>query len=363
LSLISMRPARFYLNNCLAILNRTSNQTSSPKGATPYHDIEHAAHAWNVRLAILHDTWTPESTNAKSLGLRSVPALSQENVVHSMTVWLEKIANCLMAIDFDASSPSVKLNDLFHLRKEYKKWWLAWPWSDTPVIQLDRRLLDVHLYHYLNLVFMGRHFIFKAGETETTDGYSNPIPDDVCELFSAESEYGAYAIIDICSMLDRCYSISASSYIESTASHAAMMVMLARSVRGRCHLFREKFDRGMSLLKKVASSCHLSREHMDAERLDLAIQHAHMHTSPPIPSHDQQSTPKQDYSRFKAWANQASRSKDDISMTPLAPPDALFYKHFDWSFLDSPSLNIDELWLGNGYDVLDCTQPSITVPV
>jgi hypothetical protein len=66
-----------------------------------------------------------------------------------------------------------------------------------------------------------------------------------------DAEYSGYEIIDICAMLDESTGLAAASYIESSSCRAAVLVMLAQSLIGRCHLFRGKLQQGMDLIRKM----------------------------------------------------------------------------------------------------------------
>jgi hypothetical protein len=173
------------------------------------------------------------------------------NLMVQLTGWLGDVADIVSRVDqCDQHSLATCVDQLMDMRRRYKQWWSNLDISRIPILQLNRYTAPLQLCHHLNLVYMGRSLIFAPSIRAESPKSSLETRNAIAELVD-DAEYSGYEIIDICAMLDESTGLAAASYIESSSCRAAVLVMLAQSLIGRCHLFRGKLQQGMDLIRKM----------------------------------------------------------------------------------------------------------------
>jgi hypothetical protein len=195
----------------------------------------------------------------KKLQLRSADAEQQQisldastTLFIQLTDWLGAVAQLLSNLHgHEHTLPAHSLERLMEVRGGYKRWWSDLNISRIPILQLNRWTAPMHLCYHLNLVFIGRSFAFHRIDNGQQTELSIDMQNTIAELVD-EAEYSAYEIIDICTMLDKSTGMGGVRYIDNSACRAAVCVMLAQSLVGRCHLFRGKLQEGMNLVRKMA---------------------------------------------------------------------------------------------------------------
>lgn len=268
--------ARTYFELCISIGNRCQSEGChyriDPDDERRSHLIE-VADIWCRYLSAFNTSGVMPQPDA-SLSLKSFDqALTQkgdllpQQVVRSLSDWLDGFAAQINELLPHVGGKYVsKIRDLIETKKSYKMWWSTIPSSDKPVLQLDRTSSHLHLLYYLNLVFLGRSFVFASMRLPYHKGFVADPHTPGANLVE-EAEYAAYGIIDICSTLDQSELFSTFNYVEYTSCYTAMAFMVTQGLGYRCHLFRHKLETGMCLLRKLAPS----REWSELETLDRRI--------------------------------------------------------------------------------------------
>ena len=186
------------------------------------------------------------------------------SLMAQLTDWLGGVAGVVSRFDqCDQSSLAPCLEHVMAIRRRYKDWWSNLDISRIPILQLHRYTAPLRLCHHMNLVLMGRSFILASSAEAESPEFSLETRNAIAELVD-DAEYSAYEIIDICAMLDQSIGLAPASYVEFSTCQAAVLVMLAQSLVGRCHLFRGKLQQGMDLLREVEKTQAESTSDMSA---------------------------------------------------------------------------------------------------
>ena len=224
-----------------------------------HHRLRQVTYIWEERIGVHYGIAAHKArAEINEDKLQSCPADTNQQQISpeastslmlQLTGWLRDIACVISEYDqcdqtWLRSNPS-KLMDI---RRRYKQWWSSLNISQIPILQLNRFTAPLHLCHHLNVILIGRSLI--AGSRADSPGFSLESQNIVAELVD-DAEYSAYEIIDICAMLDESTGLAAASYVEFSTCQAAVLVMLAQSLIGRCHLFRGKLELGMELMRKM----------------------------------------------------------------------------------------------------------------
>lgn len=271
------------------------------------------AYGWEKRVSISHgrpssiaasdmDVAPPLEISAVSRSGKGCPR-STEITMFRLTEWLETISSVVQSIRRCARGMAhASLGRLTDIRQQYKHWWSGQAISQIPVLQLNRISAHLHLCHNLNLVFMGRSFIFTSRH-HTLESNKNRDSSTLINELIEDAEYSAYNIIDICAMLDKSKGLARASYVEYSSCRAAVLVMLAQSISGRCHLFREKLDTGVGLIQKMAVNIASTNS---TASLIAAIDKAIKQMKVDQDARDDNArseTPDHGYANFKKWAS------------------------------------------------------------
>ncbi len=321
-------------------------------GTFTYH-VSLVMCSWERRLSILwggYSCRTAAGTNAAA----QVDSLEHGKLTEQhddsflvLTTWLERIAARLYDLRYsDKSVRGRHLERLLQTRKDYKQWWLSIPSSEIPAIQLNRPLSHLHIYHYINILFMGRPFIFASTDSPASytlsSGPASSLP------FAEDAEYAAYDIIEICARLDKSHGLSRASFLEYSSCRAAVEVMLARSLSGRCTLFREKLDCGLNLLRRMNPLDSETYSRSSIERLDAAIRQINpLDTRKTVDGGIACPVAETEYAKFRNWAQFRRGTNHAQSIgTPLsfsgAEGSISGLADFDWDLFGDAPFGLDE---------------------
>ena len=272
---------------------------------------------------------TSDATHTGHVRSTTTESSTNWSIMRVLTNWFEKIVHsCGLYLGDAALETGAPLQDILKVRKEYKQWWATIPSNDMPYLQLNRRQCHLHLHHNLNILSLGRPFIFSSMRAVGDTGHVAD-PRIVTSPLVADAEFAAYNIIDICSTLKQSSSLSKASYIEARACHEAVVVMLAQSLGNRCQVFRNKLGLGMEMLRGVASVEQFAR----LEALDDVIQQ--ITGSNPNDRAGDSSTSK--YTLFRSWVMGMKNTK--VTSTTVYSPsvknsDPLPLDVIDWDLFE-----------------------------
>ena len=176
-----------------------------------------------------------------------------EAIMLRLTQWLGTVAHWLNSLRYCPEGlEAATFMQLLDSRLQYKKSWSLLAVSQVPILQLDRSSAHLHLCYHLNLLYLGRPFIFKSKLDLLRLGQSVD-PTKLISDFINDAEFSSYQIIDICAMLDQWTGLANSSYVETSSLQAAVLVMFAQSLSGRCKLFTDKLALATELIRKMGA--------------------------------------------------------------------------------------------------------------
>ena len=250
-----------------------------------YDRLCRTVHTWDKRICILHGFPSsnyndyPNSVKASSpasdVTRQQISPDARNDLFMQLTEWLGKFAHVS-----SQSSKSDKANIVSYFdrwidaRTSYKEWWSEHAISRIPILQLNRHTAPLHICYHLNVIVLGRPFIFRPLGFEQPSS-SVEMENAIAELVD-DAEYSAYEIIDICSMLDKSAALTETHHVEIHACRTAVLVMIAQSLIGRCHLFRGKLRQGLGLIRKLAntsSALDVSDINSIANKVELLAPH------------------------------------------------------------------------------------------
>ena len=176
------------------------------------------------------------------------------NTMTRLTEWLESFADPILSLR--TCSKRLRLTQLERLlktREQFKRWWASQAVSQTPGMPLTRSTAHLHLSYHMNLIFMGRPFMFTAIDDTVQQ---EPCYNRSCARLElvADAVDSACEVINICAMLEKTTDLARASYVEFSSLRAAVLVMFAESLNGRCHQFHNQLTSGTTLVRTMAVS-------------------------------------------------------------------------------------------------------------
>lgn len=120
--------------------------------------------------------------------------------------------------------------------------------ANLPVPTTSRAVAHIHMSHHLNLVFLGRPFMFQP---HGASNRKHTVRTKIAELVR-DAVRSAEEIINIASHLQASVGLAKASYVEFSSCRAAILVLLAQSLNEPCRELRVKLTEGMALIKHMA---------------------------------------------------------------------------------------------------------------
>ncbi|EME85897.1 uncharacterized protein MYCFIDRAFT_115177, partial [Pseudocercospora fijiensis CIRAD86] len=219
------------------------------------------------RIGILHGRPTSISSSeidAEYPSDRSVSLTAEassnrilENASTKLTDWLGDIA---FVIHMIRRSPNrlrrAYLERLLQVRQQYLGWWAN---QSASVAGPTRSVAHLTLCHHLNLVFLGRPFMFNEKRTTTKSALTSKQASE--EKFASQLEglakdavESADQIVAVCQALDTSVGLARASYIEFSSCRAAVLVLLAACLNESSKELRESLARGMGCIKAMSTA-------------------------------------------------------------------------------------------------------------
>ncbi|KAK8875325.1 hypothetical protein PGQ11_005839 [Apiospora arundinis] len=199
-------------------------------------------------------------------------------------------------------------------------------WASRKPIKSSRVALHARLEHCLLEMFVGRPFIltetpedaFQQDDVhnETARRRQLPWSSLIQDCVSAATE-----AIDIChAMRTGPMGLTRSAYVEYSSCRAAMLVLLAYSIRDRTKEHGAVLQRGLDALRDMAYAGDSARSEVQLiETLEAALQHMNAFASPVQPTpKTPQNGPEEGYEGFMSWyMNRAAASGTNHQAVPV----------------------------------------------
>jgi hypothetical protein len=231
------------------------------------------------RISILHgrpETITSLEPTIDNLdciiGTSNFDMSSRQVTMLHLTDWLSRINATTEAIHSNSGKLRALLfEELFESYQQQQRWWQSS--SDAAILPASpsRATMHIHLCYHLNVVFLGRPFVFTHGKRHgvpsqvvSRKGYetANWLHSKSQTLARAAVQ-SARAIVDLCQTLHNSLGLARASYTEFSSCRAAIMTLLAHNldtitaddgVQVSHALINESLDQAMSLIRLMASA-------------------------------------------------------------------------------------------------------------
>lgn len=229
---------------------------------------------------------------------------------------------------------------MMQVRQQYMEWWQG---AKLPAPITDSRAVaHIHMSHHLNLIFLGRPFMFQSqGAGTFTDGES-PLRNMIAELVR-DAVISAECIVNTASHLHMGPGLARASYVEFSSCRAAILVLLAQCLDEPSVELRAKLTQGMKLIKHMApANASTKSEASVMTAIEAAIKQ--LDSRAELLSNNEPAASHENFSSFMEWAsglqNEGSQSQlpalvadDGTSMTSAQTSD-IKETLFGWSPLD-----------------------------
>ncbi|CZT19124.1 uncharacterized protein RCC_04970 [Ramularia collo-cygni] len=243
-----------------------------------------------------------------------------ENAMTKITDWLGDIA---VIIHMLRRSPRhlrrAYFERMMQVRHRYVQWWQN---ANFPApASSPRAIAHIHMSHHLNLIFLGRPFIFHSQRPnppgESIDSAGSP-HDQIAKLVH-DAVDSAEQIVNIASGLRAGVGLARSSYMEFSSCRAAVLVLLAQCLNEQSSKeLRVKLADGMRLIKHMAPA---NESTASEASLIIAVEAAirQLDSRREARTSDEIPRSQDNFSSFMEWAT--GFQNDDSSRIPALPAD------------------------------------------
>ena len=340
------------------------------------------------RISVLHgrpETITSLESTTDCLGLvagtPNYEMNSRQMTMLQLTDWLSRINSTIEAIHSN-SGPQRALSfaDLFDSYQQHQKWWQSLSdvatLSDSP----SRAMSHVHLCYHLNVVFLGRSFVFTQPKRhsassqvvahrryETTNGLQSK-----SQTLAGAAIQSARAIVGLCQTLHSSLGLARASYTEFSSCRAAIMTLLAHNldtitadsgVQSTHAPVNESLAQGMALIRLMASANVSAQSEVSVlASLDDAIKQLASKRSSDNSTRAEAPSEMRPYDNLASWALGLRNQASGLPNPQLSPSQIIEPFNYDHTaFSEWPSAS--EMWDGeaqsllNVDDMFDFTMP------
>jgi hypothetical protein len=298
-----------------------------------------------------------------------------------LTDWLSRINSTIEAIHSNSGPQRASsFAELFDSYQQHQKWWQSLPDVATLSDPPSRAMLHLHLCYHLNVVFLGRSFVFTQSKRHSTS--SQVVPhrryeatngiQSKSQTLAGAAIHSARAIVGLCQSLHNSLGLARASYTEFSSCRAAIMTLLAHNLdtitadggAQTTHApVNESLAQGMALIRLMASANVSAQSEVSVlASLDDAIKQLALKRSTNNPAVTEAPSEIRPYDNLASWAlglrNQASELQNSqlTSSHHVEPFGYNYTAASDW-----PSAS--EMWDGeaqsllNVDDIFDFTMP------
>jgi hypothetical protein len=289
-----------------------------------------------------------------------------------LTDWLSRINCAIEAIHSNSGSQrALSFEDLFESYQQHQKWWQSLSDMATLAASPSRAMIHVHLCYHLNVVFLGRPFVFTHAKRhgvsshtaphrglETTNGLQSK-----SQTLARAAVQSARAIVDLCQMLHGSLGLARASYTEFSSCRAAIMTLLAHDldtftaddINQAPHApVNESLAQGMALIRLMASANVSAQSEVSVlTSLDDAIKRlASKRGSDNSTRPDATSETIRPYDNLASWALGLRNHACDLQSSQLTSSHHVEPFHYDHTAASEwPSAS--EMWDGEAQSLLN----------
>jgi hypothetical protein len=288
------------------------------------------------RISILHgrpDTITTLESTVDYLdpviGTPNYDLNGRQMTMLQLTDWLSRINSTIEAIHINSGPQRASsFAELFDSYQQHQKWWQSLPDVATLSDPPSRAMLHLHLCYHLNVVFLGRSFVFTQSKRHSTS--SQVVPhrryeatngiQSKSQALAGAAIHSARAIVGLCQSLHNSLGLARASYTEFSSCRAAIMTLLAHNLdtitadggAQTTHApVNESLAQGMALIRLMASANVSAQSEVSVlASLDDAIKQLALKRSTNNPAVTEAPSEIRPYDNLASWAlglrNQAS---------------------------------------------------------
>lgn len=274
--------------------------------------------------------------------------LQHENAMSRLTEWLGEASHSVHALR--RCPKSLRHSYFVRLWQTYddlRLWWSAHPLGIGYSGVLDRPTLHLQLSFHLNVVFIGRSFVFSTRTTSPQCAADNHSTANSSTHLLQHAIDSAHQIIDICREADSTIGLARASYVEFSSCRAAVLLLLAHRLNQENAAEREKVAVGIQLMRNMTwTNISAKSETSVIVAIDEAIKRSNTATDA---SQDAAQSAQSPYASFLQWATEKRQQERTVASIEPAPPSEdsgmiEVLESFDWSLFDSP---LSEMWAGS----------------
>jgi hypothetical protein len=217
-----------------------------------------------------------------------------------------------LLLHFD--SPDSKTRLSLQVRQQYLDWFQD---ANIPApTASSRAVAHIHMSYHLNLVFLGRPFMFQSqpssisGESvgNAHDGASSP-RQKMADLIQ-DAVNSAEQIVNTAMHLQAGPGLARASYIEFSSCRAAILVLLAQCLNEPCRKLRAKLTDGMKLIKHMApANASTESEASVMTAIEAAIQQ--LDSREELLVSNTLTRPRDNFTSFMKWASGFQNGEGD----------------------------------------------------
>ncbi|KAI7280415.1 hypothetical protein KC319_g318 [Hortaea werneckii] len=328
----------------------------SPSSNLDQRRLWWTAYRLQKRISILHgrpaciavsDTDVPIPDQPQQDGSTDVNHhLQHENTMSRLTEWLGEASHSVHALR--RCPKSLRHSYFARLWQTYddlRMWWSAHPLSSGYSGGLDRSILHLQLSYHLNVVFIGRPFVFSTRTTSPQLTDNNRTADSTTRLLQHAID-SAHQIIDLCREADSTIGLARASYVEFSSCRAAILLLLAHRLNQETATEREKVEVSIQLMRNMTwTNMSAKSETSVIVAIDEAIKRSNTDVDG---NEDPAALTQSPYASFLQWATEKRQQEKTVASIEPAPPSEdsgmiEVLESFDWSLFDSP---LSEMWAG-----------------
>jgi len=331
------------------------------------------------RISVLHgrpETITSIESTISHLDLGAGTSNHDMNLRQTtmlqLTDWLSRINSAIEAIRCNSGSQrALSFEDLYQSYQEHQNWWLSSSDIATLPASPSRAMVHVHLCYHLNVVFLGRPFVFTHAKQHTVS--SQPMPyrggletanglQSKSQTLARAAVQSARAIVDLCETLQCSLGLARASYTEFSSCRAAIMTLLAHNLdtitaddtnQAPHAPVDEPLAQGMALIRLMASANVSAQSEVSVlASLDDAIKRLASKRSSDQSTRPGTTSETRPYDNLASWALGLREQAFEVQETRLTAShyvEPLHYSHTAASEWPSAS----EMWDGEAQSLLN----------
>ena len=288
-----------------------------------------------------------------------------------LTDWLSRINSAIEAIHSNSGKQrAASFEELLESYQQHQKWWHSLPDVATLPTSPSRAMVHIHLCYHLNVVFLGRPFVFThtkrhgvSSQAATHKGYETTTGlQSKSQTLARAAVQSAQAIVDLCQTLHDSLGLARASYTEFSSCRAAIMTLLAHNLdnisaddglQAPRAPSSDPLAQGMALIRLMASANVSAQSEVSVlVSLDVAVKRLASKRSSDNPIRVDAISEIRPYDHLASWALGLKNQVCELQSSQLTPSQHVEPFHYDCAAASEwPSAS--EMWDGEAQSLLN----------